>query len=135
MRIVSRTSRSVLEQRRAEALRRRAAAGTIRSSFPHVDLVRVQLHFGTDDAISFPSAQLHALHAPAPACFEFACPIGDCDGNFDLGDVVRRLLAASGNGTDGGLHCRGTRAHGGAARRPCGLQLHYRVTALYRLRS
>lgn len=134
MRIVSRTTRSALEQRREESQRRRAAAGTIRRAFPHVDLVRVQLRFGTGTD-SAPSAQLHALHAPAPASFEFACPIGDCDGIFDLNDIVRPLLEASGNHVQGSLQCGGTRAHGGASRRPCLLHLDYRVSALYRLRG
>lgn len=134
MRIVSRTTRSALEQRREESLRRRVAAGPIRRAFPHVDLVRVQLHFGTGTD-SAPSAQLHALHAPAPASFEFACPIGDCDGIFDLNDVVRPLLEVSGNHAEGHLECIGTRAHGGAARRPCRLRLEYRISAFYRLRG
>lgn len=134
MRIVSRTTRSAHEQRREESLRRRTAAGTIRQAFPHVDVVRVELRFGTERS-SMPSPQLHALHAPAPACFEFSCPHGDCDGFFDLNDVVRPLLGASGNHAEGSLECSGTRAHGGAARRPCRLLLTYRVSALYRLRS
>lgn len=127
-------TRSALEQRRDEALRRRAAAGTIRTAFPHVDLVRVRLRFGTG-AESAPAAQLHALHAPGPASFEFPCPFGDCDGSFDLNDVVRPLLMASGNHAEGSLHCQGSRAHGGAARRSCGLRLQYRVSTLYRLRG
>lgn len=110
------------------------AAGTIGRSFPHVDLVRVQLQFGTSGT-SAPSVQLHALHAPAPASFEFSCPIGDCDGSFDLNAVVRPLLEASGNHAEGSLECGGTRANGGAARRPCRLRLEYRVCALYRLRG
>jgi hypothetical protein len=134
LRIVSRTTRSALEQRREESLRRRTAAGTIRRAFPHVDLVRVQLRFGTGKE-SAPSAQLHALHAPAPASFEFSCPIGDCDGIFDLNSAVRPLLEVSGNHAEGHLECSGTRAHGGAARRPCRLRLEYRISALYRLRG
>jgi hypothetical protein len=134
LRIVSRTARSALEQRREEALRRRAAAGTIRRAFPHVDLVRVQLSFGGGKE-SLPAAQLHALHAPAPASFEFACPIGGCEGSFDLNPVVRPLLVASGNYAEGSLECTGTRAHGGAERRPCRLRLDYRISALYRLRG
>jgi hypothetical protein len=134
LRIVSRTTRSALEQRREDTLRRRTAAGTIRHAFPHVDVVRVQLRFGTDRE-SVPSAQLHALHAPAPASFEFPCPIGDCDGTFDLNPAVRPLLEASGNHAEGSLECAGTRAQGGTGRRPCRLHLEYRVSALYRLRG
>lgn len=134
MRIVSRTTRSALEQRREESLRRRMAAGTIRRAFPHVDQIRVQLRFGTGKE-SAPSAQLHELHAPAPASFEFSCPIGDCDGSFDLNAAVRSLLAVSGNHAEGSLECSGTRAHGGAARRLCMLHLEYRISALYRLRG
>lgn len=134
MRIVSRTTRSALEQRREDSLRRRAAAGTIRDAFPHVDVVRVELRFGTE-GVSVPSAQLHTLHAPAAASFEFSCPHGDCDGYYDLNDVVQLLLKSSGNHAEGGLACGGTRAHGGAARRPCRLQLTYRVSVLYRLRG
>ncbi|MGQ0430225.1 MAG: hypothetical protein ACT4UQ_09855 [Gammaproteobacteria bacterium] len=131
---MSRTTRSMLEQRREETQRKRASAGTIGTAFPTVTLVNVELRFGSG-ARSAPAAQRHALYPPASACFEFACPFGDCDGSFDLDGIAVPLLKESGGWAAGSLQCKGTRAQSGATRRPCRLQLEYRITALYRLRG
>ena len=92
MRIVSRTTRSLLEQKREKSLRRRVAAGNIAKAYPRVELVRLQLRFLPASG-SVPAAQIHALYPSAPAYFEFACPYGDCDGSFDLNAVVQPFLA------------------------------------------
>src|ERR1700741_1689475 len=94
MGIVSRTTRSLLEQKREKALRRRTAAGTIAHSFPSVAQVRLQLRFVATTG-PVPAAQVHSLFPSAPAYFEFACPYSDCDGSFDLDTVALPLLRGS----------------------------------------
>ena len=128
MRIVSRTTRSLLEQKREKSLRRRVAAGNIAKAYPRVELVRLQLRFLPASG-SVPAAQIHALYPSAPAYFEFACPYGDCDGSFDLNAVVQPFLAKDGSQTDGTLLCSGTRTAAGMTRQPCKLRADYWVGA------
>jgi hypothetical protein len=128
MRIVSRTTRSLLEQKREKSLRRRVAAGNIAKAYPRVELVRLQLRFLPVSG-SVPAAQIHALYPSAPAYFEFACPYGDCDGSFDLNAVVQPFLAKAGSQTDGTLLCSGTRTAAGMTRQPCKLRADYWVSA------
>lgn len=128
MRIVSRTTRSLLEQKREKSLRRRVAAGTIAKAFPRVEQIRLQLRF-LPTAGSVPAAQIHALYPSAPAYFEFACPYGDCDGSFDLNSVVQPLLADNGARVEGTLLCSGTRTAAGMTRQPCKLRADYWVSA------
>ncbi len=131
MRIVSRTTRSLLEQKREQSLRRRTAAGTLAKSFANIDQIRLQLQFitGTEPA---PAAQIHALYPSAPAYFEFACPYGDCDGGFDLNGVALPMLRKSERQAEGTLRCSGTRAAGGQTRQPCRLRADYWISAHYR---
>jgi len=128
MRIVSRTTRSLLEQKREKSLRRRVAAGTIAKAFPRVEQIRLQLRF-LPTAGSVPAAQIHALYPSAPAYFEFTCPYGDCDGSFDLNGVVLPLLGDTGSRAEGTLHCSGTRTAAGMTRQPCRLRADYWVSA------
>ncbi len=128
MRIVSRTTRSLLEQKREKSLRRRVAAGTLAKAFPRVEQIRLQLRF-LPAAGSVPAAQIHALYPSAPAYFEFACPYGDCDGSFDLNGVVLPLLADNGARAEGTLLCPGTRTAAGMTRQPCRLRADYWVSA------
>jgi len=128
MRIVSRTTRSLLEQKREKSLRRRIAAGTIAKAFPRVEQVRLQLRFLPTTG-SVPAAQMHALYPSAPAYFEFACPYGDCDGSFDLNAVVLPLLAEAGARAEGTLQCSGTRTAAGMTRQPCKLRADYWISA------
>lgn len=130
MRIVSRTTRSLLEQKREKSLRKRAAAGALAKSFPQLEQVRVQLRFAAT-AASVPAAQVHALYPSAPAYFEFACPHGDCDGSIDLNDVALALLRRSDRHAEGSYKCSGTRTAGGTARQPCTQRTDYWITAQY----
>ncbi|MGH8249148.1 MAG: hypothetical protein ACREVI_00385 [Steroidobacteraceae bacterium] len=130
MRIVSRTTRSLLEQQREKSLRKRQAAGTLAKSFPQVEQVRVQLRF-IATAESAPSAQVHALYPSAPAYFEFACPHGDCDGSIDLNDIALPLLRRSARQAEGTFKCTGTRTAGGMARQPCNQRTDYWIAAQY----
>jgi len=130
MRFSSRTSRSLLEQSREQSQRRRAAAGSLAKAFPRVEQIRVELRFSAS-ASSAPAAQRHALYPSAPAYFAFACPLGDCDGSFDLNGVVSTMLMNSRPQADGTIQCSGTRAGGGMTRQPCGLRADYWISAQY----
>ena len=130
MRIVSRTTRSLLEQKREKSLRKRAAAGTLASAFPKVEQIRLQLRFFPAKGTP-PAAQTHALYPSAQAYFEFACPHGDCDGSVDLNEVALPLLKRSGQQADGTLRCPGSRTAGGTERQPCNLRIDYWIAAQY----
>lgn len=131
MRFVSRTTRSLLEQSREQAQRRKAAAGTLGNAFADVDQVRIVLRF-VASAGTVPAAQLHTLYPSAPAYFEFACPFGDCDGSFDLNGIATQLLANSDAQVKGSLRCTGSRTCGELPRKACSLRVEYWITAQYR---
>lgn len=115
---------------RGERLRRsRAAAPALRTAFPSVQQVRLEFRFEATGAHT-PAAQSHQLYPPAPAFFEFPCPHADCDGQFDLTDVVRSTVADHAHASRGALVCSGCRALDRTSKQPCRLQLHYSVTAL-----
>jgi hypothetical protein len=90
----SRAPGSVFELRRQRWLRDRTAARTLRSAFPGVERIRVDLTF-RDTAAVAPGAQSHAVHPAARAFFEFLCPHADCDGTFDLTAAVNSVMTAS----------------------------------------
>ena len=130
MRIVARTTRSLVEQRREKSLRRRAAAGTIAIAFPVVESVRIQLQMDSSTTLA-PAGQTHALYPSAPAYFEFSCPHGDCDGSLDLNGVVLPLLKSAGAHATGTVRCSGSRIAGGMTREPCKLLASYWIFAQY----
>ena len=130
MRIVSRTTRSLLEQKREKSMRNSAAARTLAVAFPAVEQVRIQLQFVSQKGPA-PAARTHALYPSAQAYFEFACPHGDCDGSVDLNAVVLPLLRGSGAQAEGVLHCPGTRTGPGGTRPNCGQRVDYWIAARY----
>jgi len=118
-------------QQRYDRLRRdRAAAQVIRSAYPAIATLGLQLHF-EGSGTRVPADQLHVMHPPARAFFQFPCPYADCNGQFDLADEVRRALATSRKPTVGVLECAGSRMQAHAGRQPCGLHLHYTITPQY----
>lgn len=130
MRIVSRTTRTLLEQKRERSLRSRQAAGTLADCCPGVERVRIQLRFVPATGV-VPAAQTHGLYPSAPAWFEFACPFGDCDGGFDLNAVIKPLLSRAGAQASGSLICGGTRTGSALSRQPCRLRADYWAAAEY----
>lgn len=130
MRIVSRTTRLLLEQKREKSMRNSAAARTLAAAFPSIELVRIQLQFVSQKG-PVPAARTHMLYPSAQAYFEFACPHGDCDGSVDLNSVVLPLLRSSGSEVEGTLHCPGTRTGTGDTRPRCGQRVDYWVAARY----
>jgi hypothetical protein len=127
---LSAPSPGATRQQRADRLRRdRAAALTLRASFPAVQQLRLELQFeGTSNA---PASQAHVLHPPARAFFEFPCPYADCDGHFDLSGAVSGALATPAHQSAGLLSCSGLRARDHSSKQPCQLQLAYRIIATY----
>ncbi len=121
----------VTRQGRAEQRRRaRAAAHLVRTSFPQVEQLRIELSFADASSIS-PAGQVHVLYPPAPAFFIYPCPHSDCDGEFDLDDAVRKAMSASTHAAQGSLLCVGARTGERGSKRPCELQLAYVVTTRY----
>ena len=114
---------------RGERLRRsRAAALALGTTFPGVQQLRLELTFAGATAHT-PAAQSHQLYPPARAFFEFPCPYADCDGQFDLTEVVRRAVVDHAHASSGTIECSGCRALGLSSKQPCRLQLVYSVTA------
>jgi len=112
-----------------EQLRRdRATAPLLRTAFPTLKHLRIELRFQGSGS-SVPTSQTHLLYPPAHAFFEYLCPYSDCDGQFDLDGAVRAALAGTTHRAEGVLECHGSRGQDPASRRPCLLQLIYEVTA------
>jgi hypothetical protein len=128
-------SSAATRQGRIDQLRRdRATAQVLRTAFPTLQHLRIDLRFQAPTA-SAPTSQSHVLYPPARAFFEYRCPYSDCDGQFDLGEAVKAALADATHGAQGVLECRGSRGRDPSSRRPCLLQLIYEVTPTYRHQS
>lgn len=112
---------------REKQRRARLAAPSLQVRFP--GLAMLQLDFRFSDAGSLPpSSQSNVMHPPANAYFSFACPYGDCDGEFDLAESVASVLKSREAVKHGQLHCAGTRR----GRLPCKLCLDYTITPSWR---
>src|SRR5450756_788475 len=127
MRLAS-LSPAAARQLRQDRLRRdRAAAQAIRSAFPTIGRLRLDLSFeGT--GTSTPAAQSHVMHPPARAFFEFPCPYADCDGQFDLNAAATSVLASSAEHAEGEIECPGVRARDRMGRQACHLRVLYKFT-------
>lgn len=124
-------SSAVARQQRTDRLRRdRAAAVALRVAFPSVQHLRLELKFESSSTQA-PTIQSHILHPPAQAFFEFQCPYADCDGHFNLTEAVTAAVADPAHHAAGVLGCCGLRPWDCASKRPCQLQLRYKVTATY----
>ena len=118
-----------------EQLRRdRATAPVLRTAFPTLQHLRIELRFQGSGS-SVPTSQTHMLYPPARAFFEYRCPYSDCDGQFDLDGAVTAALADATHRAEGVLECHGSRGHDHASGRACRLQLIYEVTATYKQQS
>ncbi|MFO1375467.1 MAG: hypothetical protein U1F14_00490 [Steroidobacteraceae bacterium] len=118
------------EQQRELSRRQRASARSLGSAFPQVENVRIELTFEAP-AGRDPARQSHMLYPAAPAYFRFDCPLGDCDGGFDLNAAALSLLEHASELGDGTLQCRGSRPGAAMSRQPCGLYAHYRIAVRY----
>ncbi len=132
MRLAAPTPNSEAARRqRHERLRRdRAAAQAIGTAYPRIATLGLELHFeGSDPRV--PTDQVHVLHPPARAFFEYPCPYADCDGHYNLSDAVRAALAGSRKSSSGVLECSGARVKDHSGRQACRLYLHYTITPHY----
>ena len=117
-------------QDRASQLRRdQEAAPKLRTMFPAVDQLRIELSFEGGGATT-PVPQSRILHPPARAHFSFPCPYGDCDGRFELAAAVYAAVESPSHQIDGVLECPGSRAADLASKSPCGLRLRFTLTAV-----
>lgn len=130
MRMPSRKKESASQQRREQWRRSRMAAQTVRSAFPAIELIRVELKFQDMTRLT-PAAQSYVLHPPARAFFEFPCPYADCDGQFDLGPVATLAATATSSHAEGTLECSGSRSRDGLQKQACGLRTDYAVDIQY----
>jgi hypothetical protein len=126
-RVEAPSSQSIRAVRREQMRRRRAATRSLRGTYPSVASIRLELQFESSAGWS-PAALSHVLYPPAPAFFQFECPYGDCDGDFDLTAIVGKLMADGVAQASGTLQCPGFRAAAGLQRQACGLLAHYRIT-------
>src|SRR3974377_1731204 len=122
-------------QERMDQLRRdRATAQVLRTAFPTLQHLRIDLRFeGLSPSV--PTPQSHVLYPPARAFFEYPCPYSDCDGQFDLGSAVNAAMADATHREEGVLECQGSRRGDHASKRSCLLQLVYEVTATLHQKS
>jgi len=103
--------------------RGRTATPQIRTRYPDLDSLQVEFAF-SDSGKFVPAPQTTVFHPAATAFFCFACPFGDCDGEFDLTSAID-LTARSGQlQSSGEVRCAGTR-HRAAA---CTLSLEYSIS-------
>jgi hypothetical protein len=123
-------SRIPREQQRERMRRDRAQAQAVRVAFPAVQQLRLELEFSGAGA-SVPASQVHVLHPPARAFFEFQCPYADCDGRFDLANAVEAALASPEHRATGTLECMGLRARDHLSKQDCALRLRYTVHVTY----
>jgi hypothetical protein len=136
VRVASRKNANGEVLRRDQMLIERTRAAPLRTAFPEVGQLSIELHF-SDQTARTPSPQVHTLFPAAPAFFRFACPCTDCDGDFDLADAIKALLqsaawrkrtAASSSST---LACQGVRMRDRAGSRPCTMQLKFNIAATH----
>jgi len=122
-------------QGRMDQLRRdRATAPALRTAFPALQHLRIDLRFQGSGS-SVPTPQMHMLYPPARAFFEYRCPYSDCDGQFNLDGAVRAAVADATHRVEGVLECQGSRGQDHISRRACLLQLVYEVTVSYQQQS
>jgi hypothetical protein len=103
----------------------------LRAAFPAVQQLRIELKFEGRGSDVPTAPQSHALYPSAAAFFEYSCPYWDCDGQFDLSGAVKAALADAAHRAEGQLECQGSRVGDRASKRPCLLQLIYKVTATF----
>ncbi len=137
MKIAVRKNASLDEQRRYRRQYDRDRAPPLRSAFPQLTQLNIDLSFadrtGAAPKEVAPSSQAHAFYPAAQAFFRFRCPCADCDGEFDLtGNVAQIAATTSGRGSrtlSAKLQCVGTRARDRASGASCPIELSFRIVA------
>ena len=123
MRFAGATRAAGREAMRERQRRGRTAAPAMRARYPSLNSLQVDFDF-SDQGEFLPSPQVTVFHPPAPAYFCFACPYGDCDGEFDLTKSVDLAVSSREPQASGQIRCVGTRHRGTA----CTLCLEYSIS-------
>jgi hypothetical protein len=119
--------------RRGQLLIDRARAQPLREIYPQLEKVDVELQFTDRNTFSH-SPQCHTMHPGAAGFFRFACPCVGCDGDFDLGPLVKQAVAMAEAASprkimavEGRLECTGNLVRFPGGPGPCALGLRYRI--------
>src|ERR1700677_450483 len=100
MKLADRKHATVDEQRRYQRQHDRDRAPALRTAFPEVSQLSIELAFadrsGKMHKEPAPSSQAHAFSPPARAFFRFTCPCADCNGEFDPSASVAQVAASRG---------------------------------------
>lgn len=135
MKLASRKTLNIGEQRRNSLQLERQKAVALRESYPSVGHLQVLLVFA-DGGPHTPSPQSHTFYPAARAFFRFACPCAECDGDFDLSASVAALLAdpplsrrRAARTVRGRLSCEGVRLRDRVGSRSCAMTLEYQIVA------
>lgn len=128
MNFATRKAGNAAAQRRLDSNADRSKARSLRSAFPEVELIQIDLTFsGYEPA---PSPQAHSLYPAAQAYFRFSCPCMDCDGELDLTSYVSKL-AAGGKGksrsADGHSRCQGVHWRDSGRSVECGMETRFKI--------
>ena len=129
-RVVVRRKPNDAERRRAQLQQARINAPKLGEFMPGVREVSDDLAFDGHSRLS----QTHSrftTYPPAQAHFVYACPLGDCDGVYDLNSIVFSMLAARSEHRTGVLQCAGHRVGQQPTGSPCGLAATYAVVIGY----
>jgi len=135
MKLQARKTASISELKRNQRQNDRDRAPPMRSAFPQVEQLRIELNFA-DRTGRAPSPQMHILFPPARAFFRFACPCSECDGEFDLSPVVSALVneapsskRSSNRTVSDNLLCEGVRLRNHVSSRPCPIAVKFKMVA------
>lgn len=110
---------------REKGAEERASAPALRAAFPKVS--RLCITFAFDDGSkAAPSGQIHTLHPPSRAYFNFPCPAPGCNGSFELRPVIEKLVSRKQTKASQHLCCTGTRPQPRASEQ-CALHVDYQV--------
>jgi hypothetical protein len=134
MRIAARKTSNGTLPKREQLMSEHQRSAPLSRVFPEIEQLHIELVFNDPNTHSPPpSPQLRTLYSAAPAFFRFACPCADCDGDFDLTEVVTALVtnAAGRNRVasfDGQLSCHGVRFRDRIGHQAsCQMQLSFRL--------
>lgn len=117
------------QERTSRLHRDREAAPKLRTMFPVVEQLRVELIFEGGGAAT-PVPQSYVLHPPARAYFSFPCPYADCDGRFELSAAVHAVVEDPSHRVEGMVECAGSRVSDFRSKPLCQLRVHFTLTAV-----
>jgi hypothetical protein len=112
-----------------------AQAELLRARFPEVAHLSVELTFEDPHGAGHYSSQMRGFGPAAQALLAFACPRTLClGGGFDLDPEVVAMIGREKQALSGSLVCDGhlrPKEGSQSPTSPCGLRMHYRLTAAY----